>query len=132
MVRSPIMRAALRSFVAALSLTSAAPSAWAQPLQSPSLQESLDAANRAMGLQAQQDQLARQAVLQQNQLTVLEAQIRTEQAIADIQAHSRTPQIPPPPSGASPNLDTSQLASSPDARLAESNARVKAAAAHHH
>jgi hypothetical protein len=131
------MRAALRSILAALSLTaasltSAAPPACAQPLQRPSLQEGLDAANQAMALQAQQDQLARQAVLQQNQLTVLEAQIRTEQAIADIQAHSRTPQIPPPPSGASPNLDASQLASIPDSRLAESNARVKAAAANHH
>jgi hypothetical protein len=131
------MRAALRSFLAAFSLTaaslaSAASPACAQPLQPPSLRDGLDAANRAVALQAQQDQLARQAVLQQNQLTVLEAQIRTQQAIGDIQAQSREPQIPPPPSGAAPILDTSQLASIPDSRLAESNARVKAAAANHH
>ncbi|CAN7401178.1 hypothetical protein LJR225_002542 [Phenylobacterium sp. LjRoot225] len=128
------MRTASRSFVGRLltvfslvaaSLAPVGAAALAQPL---SLQQSMDATHRGMQLQAQQDQLARQAVLQQNQLMVLEAQIRTQQAIADIQARSQTPRLPPPPSGTSPKLDTSQLASIPDSKLAESNARVKAAA----
>jgi hypothetical protein len=47
----------------------------------------------------------------------------------DLQALGVTPAVPPPAlGGALPSLDVSGLASIPDAALAASNARVKAAA----
>lgn len=119
-----------------LAVVSLAPatSALAQSLQPQSqrspLQQSMDANLRDMQLRAQQDMVARQSVLQQNQLTVLEAQIRTQQAIEDVQAQTRAPQLAPSGAGL-PNLDTSKLASIPDDRLAASNARVRAAAGNH-
>jgi len=133
-----VLRPSVGGFFAALSLAavSLAPSgtpALAQSLPSQSLQQSMNDAHRAIDRQAQQDLAARQAMLQQNQLTVLDAQIRTQQAIADVQAQMRTPPLPPPRlSGVMPTLDTSQLASIPDSKLAESNARARAAAANHH
>jgi len=122
------MRAARRLALICFTALSLAPVA--APAIAQSLQATMDAQLRASELQAQQDMAARQAVLQQNQLTVLEAQIRAEQAIADVQAQGRSRPSPPLQGGA--RLDAGQFASIPDDRLAASNARVKAAADNHH
>jgi hypothetical protein len=46
-----------------------------------------------------------------------------------VQAQSYSPRLPPPPEhGPAPQIDLSQLATIPDATLAASNARVRAAA----
>jgi hypothetical protein len=80
-------------------------------------------------LQPQIDALARQQVIQQNDLFRLEHQSRTRQNMEDLQALGVTPTVPAPAlGGALPSLDVSGLASIPDAALAASNARVKAAA----
>ena len=133
----------MRFIVAALGLVAvpllalAAPAS-AQPLTSPpfggrSLQQQMDLQLRLNALQAQQDQASSQAVNQQNQLMNLEAQLRAQQTYADIRAESATPRLAPPPeTGPMPQIDTSQLASMPDATLAASNARIKAAAANRH
>jgi hypothetical protein len=123
------MRNPIFHIFAALSLATAASPAAAQPLQNPSFQQHMDDQLRASELQAQQEMANRQAVIQQNRLTVLEAQVRTQQAIADVQAQAGSPRLTPPPQGgAAPNLDPGRFASIPDAALAASNARVKAAA----
>ena len=65
----------------------------------------------------------------QNQLNSLEAQVRTQRAMDDLRAQSVTPSIPPPATGGPPpQIDAGGLAEIPDAALAASNARVKAAA----
>lgn len=77
-----------------------------------------------------QDEAARRRDVEiTNQLSVLDAQLRTQQALRDLQAMS------PPPVPAQPNpniplpvIDTSKLASIPDKALADSNVRVRAAA----
>jgi hypothetical protein len=80
-------------------------------------------------LRAEQDRLAREQVIQQNELSRLDNLARARDAAATVQAQSATPQIvPPPASGAQRSIDVSGLASIPDSALAESNARVKAAA----
>ena len=80
-------------------------------------------------LRAQQELAARQAVIQQTQLFSLETQLRTQLNLASLQALGVTPTIPPPAAGAPPrDIDVSGLASMPDATLASSNARVRAAA----
>ena len=122
------MRAARR--LALICFTAISLAAMGAPALAQSLQATMDAQLRASELQAQQDMAARQAVIQQNQLTVLEAQIRAEQAIADVQAQGRSRRPPPLQGGA--RLDADQFASIPDDRLAASNARVKAAADNHH
>jgi hypothetical protein len=82
-----------------------------------------------LATQPQIDALARQQVIQQNDLFRLEHQSRTRQNMEDLKALGVTPAIPPPAlGGALPSLDVSGLASIPDAALAASNARVKAAA----
>jgi hypothetical protein len=65
-----------------------------------------------------------------NQLSVVDALARTDQALRQIQAQSQS--VPAPvvrPGGPAPVIDTRQLAAIPDAVLASSNARVRAAAA---
>ncbi len=80
-------------------------------------------------LRMQQDLAARQAVIQRNDLSYLEHQLRTQQTLSAVQAQSQSPQIPPPPAGGAPrSIDVSGLASIPDAALAESNEKVRAAA----
>jgi hypothetical protein len=83
-------------------------------------------------LTALQDLQRQRDVAQQNQLSTLDAQLRTQQGLADIRAQSYTPTIPLSayaPGVAAPNFDASKLVSIPDAALAASNQRVKAAAA---
>lgn len=75
----------------------------------------------------QQEQAREQAIQQQNDLMRLEAQVRTEQAIADIQAGRALPPLPPPDTRGPPpypQIDTSDLPSIPDKLLQQSNQRV--------
>jgi hypothetical protein len=84
---------------------------------------------RAAQLSIEIDQAARAAVIQQNELSNLEAQVRTQQNLANLQAQAISPKLPPvPQGGVAPQIDVSGLASIPDPTLAASNARVKAAA----
>lgn len=130
------MRAVAHRLIIAFSLAGAigAP-AWTQPLvqqpiiQQPLLQQGMAQAREAQ-LRAQLDMANRQAVIQQNQLSALDSQIRSQQAFDDLRAQSYTPTVPPAVIGAV--IDPGQLASIPDDKLAASNARVKAAAANHH
>jgi len=76
---------------------------------------------------AQQEAARQQLVQQQNQLMSLEAQLRTQQALADVRALTVVPRIAPPdtrPGHALPQIDTGQLASIPDSALADSNRKV--------
>jgi hypothetical protein len=104
----------------------AATGAAAQDLRPTPLQNELD----------QQQQLERQrAIAQQNELTALELQLRTEQNLANLERQAH-----PPPLSAirerttgggeaqAPPIDAGQLAAIPDDRLAASDARVRAAA----
>ena len=69
-----------------------------------------------------------------NQIAVLEAHLQTDQALSNLQA-ARAPALPPAAPGANappPILDARQLTSIPDDLLAQSNARIRAAAANRH
>lgn len=85
-------------------------------------------------LQAQAD-LARQREIElNNRLSTLEARLQTDQALRDIEAMRRRPQMPTiyDPNAPAPQVAAVPLAafaSMPDAALAASNARVRAAAA---
>jgi hypothetical protein len=97
--------------------------------QSPGARQQMELQMQTDMLRAQQDLAARQQLLQQNELFRLDAQQRTQQSLSDLQAQTRSPQLAPPPaSGPYPSIDVSGLASIPDSTLAESNARVRAAA----
>jgi hypothetical protein len=97
--------------------------------QSPGSRQQLNLQMQTDMLRAQQDLIARQQLLQQNELFRLEAQQRTQQSLSDLQAQTSAPQLAPPPAnGPYPSIDVSGLASIPDSTLAESNARVRAAA----
>jgi hypothetical protein len=86
-------------------------------------------------LQAQQDLARQREIAAHNDLMALEARLRTEQGLSDVRAQSYTPRLPPVNAyqayaGAPlPNIDTSKLVSIPDAALADSNRRVREAAA---
>lgn len=80
---------------------------------------------------AQQEITRQQLVQQQNQLSALEAQLHAQQGLADIQALRVVPRIPTPDTASGrplPQIDTSQLATIPDAALADSNRKVLEAA----
>ena len=66
-----------------------------------------------------------------NELSVLQARVQSEQALSDIAALRARPALPTvvlDPKAAPPKIDLSKLASIPDATLADSNAKVRAAA----
>jgi len=81
-------------------------------------------------LRAQQEAAARRAVAQTNELSTLEARLKTEQALSDLRDQRNPPRAPElryapavtPAPGAMPRLP-----SIPDAALADSNRRVQAA-----
>ncbi len=82
-----------------------------------------------------QAELARQRdVAMRNELTALESRIQTENGLATVRAQAYIPRLPSvdayrtSPSSPLPNIDTSKLASIPDAALAASNKRVQEAA----
>jgi hypothetical protein len=80
-------------------------------------------------LQAQQEAAQRAAVAQANQLMSLEANLRAQQAINELQFQralpARLPELPYPQSAGASEIDISKLPSIPDAALAASNKRVQ-------
>ena len=97
--------------------------------QSPGLMEQRRLEALASQIQAQQDLAARQAVIQQTQIQALDAQLRSQRALAEVAAQGASPRVAPLPPGA-PALagGIGGYASIPDAALAASDARVRAAA----
>jgi hypothetical protein len=66
-----------------------------------------------------------------NDLSTLQSRVQSNQALSDIAALRASPTVPTVPLGPytpPPKIDTSKLASIPDATLAQSNANVRAAA----
>jgi hypothetical protein len=82
-------------------------------------------------LRAQQEAAQRAAVARQNELMALEANLRAQQAINDLEFRRavpvQAPQLPYPQSvgGGPTSIDLSKLPSIPDAALAASNKRVQ-------
>lgn len=107
----------MRLALALLALAAAAPAAAQPPFND------LDV------LRAQQEAAARRGIDQANQLQALEARLRTDQAVANLQSTSAPVFLPAvPASPATPPAPvTSKYPSIPDAVLAESNRRVQAA-----
>ena len=115
----------MRALVVLISLAFAAPAA-AQP--SPLILQ------RDAELQAQADLARQREVELNNRLSTLEARQQTDQALRDIAAMRQQPALPtiydpnaPPPHRAS--VPAGGFVQIPDAALAASNARVRAAAA---
>jgi PHD/YefM family antitoxin component YafN of YafNO toxin-antitoxin module len=66
-----------------------------------------------------------------NDLSVLQSRVETDQALSDLRAARNTPAVPTVvlgPNAPAPTIDPGKLASIPDSVLAQSNARVRAAA----
>jgi hypothetical protein len=83
-------------------------------------------------LRMQQLQLQQRSVAQTNELSTLDARLRTEQAVTEQQLARVPVRAPVPPYEVtlpSPQFDASKLPQISDAALAESNRRVQAAAA---
>lgn len=84
----------------------------------------------------QREAIRQQLIQQHNDLMTLQAQLRTQQGLADIQAHAYSPQLPLPddalgyavPNMAASRLDPGQFAAIPDSVLADSNRKVLEAA----
>jgi len=107
----------MRWMIAGLILAAAMPAA-----SQPTSQFELDS------LRIQQEAAARRAVAQANELTALEARLRTEQAVSDLRLQREAPRLPelayaPPAAPAA----TPKYPSVPDALLADSNRRVREA-----
>jgi len=120
-MRLAAVLSALIAAAAAPAIAQVAPLPLPPPTNSPQYNE----------IWAQQEMARQQQIAIQNQLNALEAQVRTEQAIAQVQAQRANPRLPLPDvtgSTALPNIDTGALASIPDSALAESNKRVRDAA----
>ena len=66
-----------------------------------------------------------------NEIAVLQARVQSEQALSDLAALRARPALPAialDPKAPPPKIDLGRLASIPDATLADSNAKVRAAA----
>ena len=106
--------------LAALSLAApaAAQDAWALTVQ------------RDAELQAQADLARQREVELNNRLSTLESRVQTDQALRDIEALRQRPAIRAyDPKAPLPKVPAGGYASIPDAKLAASNAAVRAAAA---
>ncbi|MFL5296877.1 MAG: hypothetical protein ACJ798_10900 [Phenylobacterium sp.] len=113
----------LRILIVSLALAGAFPAA-AQDLFG------LSAARDADRLAAEQAIRQREIAIT-NELSRLQAQAQTSQAASDIAAlrvQPVVPTVPYDPKAPPPKLDTRKLAQIPDAALADSNAKVRAAA----
>lgn len=116
----------MRVFIAALILAAVAGSASAQDLLALSLAHDAE--------RAAADQAARQRdVAITNELSRLDSQVQTNQALAGLAAQ-RAPValptiLPRDPKALAPAVDMGRFASIPDAALADSNAKVRAASA---
>ena len=112
----------LRAIILVGALAAAAPAA-AQPY-APLLD-----AREADRLAAEQAARQRDIAIT-NDLSRLQAQLQTNQALADLAAARATPVVPTipyNPKAPPPKIDTRKLAQIPDAALADSNAKVRAA-----
>ena len=108
--------------IASPALAQRAPAALPTPLLTPPV-----TSWQYNALLVQQEGARQQAIQQAGQLSALDAQLRAQQGIADLQAQRNAPRIPPPDPAAGPpypQIDASQLANIPDAALADSNRRV--------
>jgi hypothetical protein len=82
-------------------------------------------------LRARQEAAERQAVARSNELMALEARLRADQAVADLQAQRAPPPAPAlryEPQASTGRASVGKYPSVPDAALADSNRRVQAAA----
>ena len=117
----------MRALIVLMALACAAPAAAQPDTYALTLQRDAE-------LQAQADQARRREVELNNRLSTLEATQQTDQALRDIAAMRQRPPLPTiydpnaPLPRAAP-LPPGALVSIPDATLADSNARVRAAAA---
>ena len=124
------MRAVLISLVLAAPAVAAAQPRPAAPIQpfNPATEAQLQAELNTM--RAQQNMMLQQQVGLANQLNAADAQSRTQRNLALLHAPTNAQAFAPVsnPGAPLPHIDTSQLASMPDAALAQSNANVRAAA----
>jgi hypothetical protein len=118
------MRAAIAVFAVLLATPAAAQPIAGRPFQA--LTFAHDADRSAAALAARDRDVALSA-----QLNLLQTQDQTDRALGDIAAgrvNPGVPTIPFNPKAPPPRIDPSQLAEIPDATLAASNARIRAAA----
>ncbi|HKR87385.1 MAG TPA: hypothetical protein VJS38_04370 [Phenylobacterium sp.] len=106
--------------------------AWGAPAQAQTIQQQMQLNILDTQIRAREAMANRQAIGLQNQMQALDAQLHTQQSLGDIRAQSYSPTIPQYAGAPPVNIDTSQLASIPDDRLAASNQRVLDAAANRH
>ena len=119
----------MRSLILALSAAAIAGPALAGPLPPLGLLQDSQ-------LLQQREAIRQQLIQQHNDLTTLEAQWKTQQALANIQAQAYSPQLAlpdvalgyAPPNMAASQVDPGQFASIPDSVLADSNRKVLEAA----
>ena len=122
----------IRVLVVLAALAAAAPAA-AQPI-APAPYTVLQDARDGERFAAEQAARQRDIALT-NELSRLQAQAQTNQGLVDLQAMRTGPAAPsftPGPNGAPPRLDTRKLVQIPDAELADSNAKVRAASQNRH
>ncbi len=87
-----------------------------------------DAVGREAELRMQLELFRMRDIEQSNRLLALEAQVRTEQAIRQVEAQRISPVLPEPdPRGPPSRVGAGGFVSIPDDRLAASNARVREA-----
>ena len=109
----------MRALLAILAVLACASSA--------SAQISHETIAREMDLQAQQQMQRQRSIALENQLNALDARVQSEQRLRDVQA-ARPPAFQSPADPSTPRpLTAGGYASIPDAALAASNARVRAA-----
>lgn len=83
---------------------------------------------REQELMVQQQMLQQRSIALENQLSAMEARVRTEQALSDLRVQQLTPPIRLPQVPANPPIIVQGgFASVPDDRLADSNRRVREA-----
>jgi len=114
----------MRALVLALALAAAAAPAAAQDYRGIALSQ--EAERIAAGQAARS-----RDIVTTNELSTLQAQVQSNQALSDVGALRVRPTVPTIPLGPytpAPRIDTSKFATIPDAELAASNARVRAAA----
>ena len=111
----------MRTVLILLAVSALAHPAGAQDLQALALQQTQD-------LEMQRAMDRQRDVVLHNELMVLDARVRTDQAVRDLQDQRANPPLRSLPAlGAAP-IDPQAYAAIPDDRLAASNARVRAAA----
>jgi hypothetical protein len=122
----PILAGACAGIWAAVAAAQPLP---AHPLiAAPSFQTQMDLQLRLNALQAQQDLAQREAAARDAETNARLDRLLADQAYEQVRAQAATPGLPAPAPGPTRHIDTSQLADIPDSDLADSDARVRAAA----